>query len=110
MLADLQANGRSAVVASQPTTNRTLQIKGNDATLLPCSVQDETLADAHLEGFVEEIGRLGFQAEVARTIHRHDGGMVAVAFTVAEAFEQTPGPQAGAPLAAAPRSDVPGAR
>jgi hypothetical protein len=101
VIADLRANGRIAVVASQPTTNRTLQIKGGDATLQPCSAEDEALADAHLEGFIDEIGRLGFTAEVARTVHRHDSGIVAVAFTVAEAYEQTPGPQAGAPLNAA---------
>jgi hypothetical protein len=101
VIADLQANGRIAVVASQPTTNRTLQIKGSDATLRPCSAQDEALADEHLAGFIEEIGRLGFSPEVARTIHGHASGMVAVAFTVTEAFEQTPGPQAGAPLNAA---------
>jgi hypothetical protein len=101
VLADLQANGRIAVVASQPTTNRTLQIKGSDAALRPCSARDEALADGHLEGFIEEIGRLGFDPEVARTIHGHASGMVAVAFTVTEAFEQTPGPQAGTPLNAA---------
>jgi len=101
VLADLQANGRIAVVASQPTTNRRLQIKGSDATLRPCSARDEALADGHLAGFIEEIGRLGFGPEVARTIHGHASGMIAVAFTVTEAFEQTPGPQAGTPLNAA---------
>ena len=45
VIADLQANGRIAVVASQPTTNRTLQIKGSDATLRPCSARDEALAE-----------------------------------------------------------------
>ena len=89
VIADLQANRRIAVVASQPTTNRTLQIKGNDATLQPCGADDEALADAHLEGVIDEIGRLGFAAEVARTVHRHDTGIVAVVFTITEAFEQT---------------------
>lgn len=108
VVADLQANGRIAVVASQPTTNRTLQIKGDDARLLPCTAQDEALADAHLVGFIEEIGRLGFRPEVACTVHRHDDGILVVAFTVAEAFEQTPGPQAGAPLNAAAAPGAPG--
>jgi Pyridoxamine 5'-phosphate oxidase len=106
VLADLQANGRIAVVASRPTTNRTLQIKGSDATLQPCTAQDEALAAAHLEGFIDEITRLGFQAEVARTVHRHDTGIAAVGFTIVEAYEQTPGPQAGAPL---PTAAAPGA-
>jgi hypothetical protein len=110
VLADLQANGRIAVVASRPTTNRTLQIKGDDATLQPCTAQDEALAAAHLEGFIDEINRLGFQAEVARTVHRHDTGIAAVAFTVAEAYEQTPGPQAGAPLHATAAPGTSGTR
>ena len=98
VLNDLRDNGRIAVVFSQPTSNRTLQLKGNDATVAPCGPDDAALADRYVQGFVEEIGRLGFDARLAHTILSRDEALVAVHFTIAEAFEQTPGPSAGHPV------------
>lgn len=98
VIADLQANGRIAVVFSEPTTHQTLQLKGRDAAVGACTPQHEALAARYLEGFIDEIGRLGFTAEVAHTILRLEGGLVPVQFTLDEAFEQTPGPSAGARL------------
>jgi hypothetical protein len=98
VLNDLRANGRIAVVFSQPTSNRTLQLKGNDASVGPCGADDAALADRYVQGFVEEIGRLGFNAALAHTILSRGDALVAVHFTIAEAFEQTPGPSAGEPV------------
>lgn len=100
VLADLQANGRIAVVFSEPSSHRTLQVKGSDAEIAACGPDDAALAQRYLLDFAGEIGRLGFAAEVAQTMLRHDDDLVAVAFTPCEAFDQTPGPQAGQPLAA----------
>jgi hypothetical protein len=58
------------------------------------------LAEAYLQGFIEEIGQLGHSADVAHAILGHDSGLVAVHFSIATAFDQTPGPAAGNPLAA----------
>lgn len=99
VIADLQANGRIAVVFSEPTTHQTLQLKGRDAVVGACTPQHEALAARYLEGFIDEIGRLGFTAELAHTILCREGGLVPVHFTPDEAFEQTPGPSAGARLA-----------
>jgi hypothetical protein len=101
VLDDLCDNGQIAVVFSEPSSNRTLQLKGGDATVLPCEPGDAALAEAYLQGFVDEIGQLGFAAEVAHTMLRHCDALMAVHFTVAAAFEQTPGPAAGEPLPAA---------
>ena len=103
VLADLRRNGRIAVVFSEPSTHRTLQVKGSDAVVSPALADDEELAARYLERFVEEIAQLGFGAEVARTLLAHGGDLMAVHFTVEAAFEQTPGPAAGEPLAAAGR-------
>ncbi len=105
LIDDVRANGRIAVVFSEPTTHRTLQVKGRDAVVLPCDAADRDVAARTLEGFVDELGQIGFTAEVAQTILRHDDDLVALQFTIAEAFEQTPGPTAGerlAPPGAAP--------
>jgi hypothetical protein len=100
VLADLRANGQIAVVFSEPTTHRTLQVKGEDAVVTPCGPDDAALAERTLQGFADEIGQLGFTAEVAQTILAHGHDLLAVHFSVAAAFEQTPGPAAGEPLAA----------
>lgn len=100
VLADLQANGRIAVVFSEPSSHHTLQVKGHDAEVAPCGPDDAALAQRYCREFTDEIGRLGFAAEVAQTLLRHDEDLLAVSFTPCEAYDQTPGPQAGQPLAA----------
>lgn len=98
VLADLRANGRIAVVFSEPTTHRTLQLKGRDAQVLACDDDSEALAERHLQRFIDELGDIGLPAEVARTLLTREGGLVALRFTVREAYDQTPGPQAGTAL------------
>lgn len=103
VLDDIRENRQVAVVFSDPPTNRTLQVKGNDAVVATCGPDDAALARRHLQGFAAVIGRLGFAADVAETLLGHDPELVAVHFTVGEAYEQTPGPSAGKPLAAPAR-------
>lgn len=98
VLADLRDNGHIAVVFSEPSSNLTIQVKGHDASVTPCGPDDAALAEAYLQGFIEEIGQLGHTADVAHTILGQDTGLVAVHFAIAAAFDQTPGPAAGKPL------------
>ena len=100
VLDDLRDNGQIAVVFSEPSSHLTLQLKGHDATVAPCEAGDAALAEAYLQGMVEEIGQIGLPSQVAHTMLRHGDMLVAVHFTGAAAFEQTPGPAAGEPLAA----------
>jgi hypothetical protein len=85
-------------VFSRPSSNLTVQLKGSDATVTPGSPDDKALAERYLQGFIAEIGQLGHAPELARTILSQDAALTAVHFTVAAAFEQTPGPAAGQPL------------
>jgi hypothetical protein len=94
----LRANGLIAVVFSVPSTHRTLQLKGDDALVLPCNSEGEAVAERHLRRFIDELAAIGFRADIAQTMLAREGGLASVRFTVREAFEQTPGPQAGAPL------------
>lgn len=98
VLADLRANGHIAVVFSEPSTHRTLQLKGVDAQVLACDADGEALAERHLQRFIDELAEIGLSAAVARTVLTREGGLVALRFTVREAYDQTPGPQAGAAL------------
>jgi hypothetical protein len=99
MLADFRDNGAIALVASLPTTHRTVQVKGHDATLEPLQDDDAVRIARYREGFVEQLSALGYPPELPRTLlagPRSD--FVAVTFTPSAAFLQTPGPNAGTAL------------
>lgn len=99
LLDDLRRCGAVAVVFSEPSTHRTLQLKGNDARIVPPESGDAALAAAYVNTFVDGLTRLGYPGEVLRAVLAHDpGDLVAVEFTPLAAFSQTPGPGAGEPL------------
>lgn len=101
VLADLRANGRVAVVFSEPTTHRTLQVKGKDAVVDDPAADEQALVGPYRTRFADEIAQLGFGPTVAATLLGRDEPLAAIRFTIAEAFEQTPGPAAGERLGAA---------
>jgi hypothetical protein len=99
VLDDVRANGQIAVVFSEPATDRTVQLKGSDARIVPVDASDREHLRAYAEGFADAIGELGFPREVAQTVlHAPADDVVAVQFTPCEGFDQTPGPGAGRPL------------
>lgn len=96
MLADFRANGRIAVVFSQPSTHRTIQLKGTDAAVEPMQDGDHVLVAKQQAGFVRDLTSLGYPNSLPETLLKGArGDIVAVGFTIAEAFVQTPGPSAG---------------
>lgn len=99
LVADLRACGRIAVVFSRPSTHRTLQLKGDDAVVRPLVRGETAIPERYVGGFAEDIGKLGHTEAQARTlVAAVDGDLLAIDFTPSAAFEQTPGPNAGAPL------------
>lgn len=100
LLADIRATGQAAVVFSEPSTHRTLQVKGTDAAAGPLEDGDWPMVGAHVEAAVAELGPLGYTETWVRTVFQATPAQVqAIRFTVSSAFAQTPGPRAGAPLA-----------
>ncbi len=99
LIADLTACGRIAVVFSRPSTHRTLQLKADDAVVRPLAGGEAALPERYVAGFAADIAKLGHTEAQARTLVACvDGDLVAIDFTPGAAFEQTPGPNAGAPL------------
>lgn len=99
LIDDVRRTGSIAAVFSKPSTHETMQLKGTDARIVPTEPGDEALAQGYVEAFVAELVPFGYPASVIRaflTCPPED--LVAVTFTVAAAFSQTPGPQAGEPL------------
>lgn len=103
LIADLQATGQVAVVFSQPSTHRTLQLKAGAVQMRPVTADDAPALAAYLASMEIEIQAVGLTRSIARAMLAHQlSDLVAVSFTPEEAFDQTPGPRAGAPLSAAP--------
>lgn len=100
VLADLRAGGGIAAVFSRPTTHETVQLKGTGAHLDALAAGDRELMRDYARSFAEEIGVVGFDAGFRRAIMAGvEDEAVAVTFVPTAAFEQTPGPAAGQPLA-----------
>jgi hypothetical protein len=100
LLADVRACRRIAVVFTRPTTHRTLQLKADDAVVRPATADEMELLPRHIEAFAIEIAALGYSGAQARALLAcSEGDVQAIDFTPSAAFEQTPGPKAGTPLA-----------
>ena len=90
------------MVFSEPTTHRTLQVKGDDALPGPLEHGDWPQVAAHVEAAVAELASLGYPETWVRKIFESTPNQVqAICFTPMSAFAQTPGPRAGEPLAGA---------
>lgn len=106
LLDDIRRSGAIAVVFSQPSTHRTLQLKGSNARIVPQEAGDGALTPRYTDAFIADLTPLGFSAQIVRTLLACDpDDIVAVQFSPSSAFQQTPGPSAGEPLAAPPHGD-----
>lgn len=92
-------NGRIAAVFSQPSTHRSIQLKGSDATVVPASAADVAVVRRYRHAFVRELEPIGFQpATIYAFLECADADLVGIRFTPDAAFHQTPGPGAGRQL------------
>jgi hypothetical protein len=98
MLDHIRSNGMVAVVFSQPSTHRTLQLKGADAQVGRAGRTDAATAQRHLAAWVADMQRIGYSAPFARAVRGEPAEIVAITFTPTAVFEQTPGPAAGRQL------------
>ena len=102
LLQDIAATGQLAVVFSEPSTHRTVQLKASRAEIRQAVDADAPVLAAYLKSMEHEIQQVGFAPPLTRAMlaHRLDD-VVAVRFTPEQAFDQTPGPRAGAALGGA---------
>lgn len=96
----VRESGMVAAVFTQPTTHRSLQLKGRDATI---HAPDDDPVDLRQviarqsRAFALELRDIGFAEDFIAAHCAHDAeDLVAVTFTCEGAFDQTPGPDAGA--------------
>jgi len=106
LLQDIAASGRVAVVFTHPASNRALQLKSLQARTRNTDATDQAVLARYLVAMETEIAEVGFPPVLTRAMLAHDiADVVAVEFEPAEAFDQTPGPKAGAPLDAVRAGD-----
>lgn len=99
LLSDIAQTGEIAVVFSVPSTHQTLQLKARQATQRPATQEDLPVLQAYLRSMEVEVGRVGYGARyVAAMLAAPLHDVVAVRFQPDAAFDQTPGPRAGAAL------------
>ncbi len=103
LLQDITNHGVVAVAFSQPTSHKTLQIKGVDAHWCSATAQDLSYLEQQKFNFGEEIRALGFsESFIERLFHQPLLDVRWIRFTPAEVYGQTPGPCAGERLDVTP--------
>jgi hypothetical protein len=99
LLADVAASRVLAVVFSQPSTHRTIQLKTVDAAEVALATGDVERMAEHARLVTADLKRLGHGDELLSAYFSYSvEDVAALAFTPSAAFTQTPGPGAGAPL------------
>ena len=100
LLDAVRATKQVSVVLCHPTTMRTIQIKGADATVhLAETPRYRQLVEQRGEAFWCDIERLGFsRTRLAAWYEVPEGLLVRIRLTPYGAWNQTPGPGAGMPV------------
>lgn len=95
-LANLQETGQIAMVISSPVSYRSLQFKGRWLGKHEATSEDEAWVQRHREAFLTETALVGDPLDVIQNLWMQD--VLRIDFSVERAFDQTPGPAAGAQL------------
>ncbi len=100
LIAAVGETGVVAAVFCQPTTHRTLQLKGGQALARPVAASDWPGLPHVRQAFADEIEPFGFDAAFCEAwFGTLDDSLHGILFQPSGAWNQTPGPAAGAPIA-----------
>jgi hypothetical protein len=94
MRENLEQRGTVAVGFSPPTIARAVQLKGVATQVGEPKAADLKRVERHVQRFVEECERIGAPEELSRRMFVGTD-LVAIRLSIAEVFDQTPGPTAG---------------
>jgi hypothetical protein len=95
-LANLATNPKIAVVFGDPITYRSVQLKGRWRSTAVPSEEDERWVTHHRDLFHSTTALVGDNPNSIRNLWMDE--VTRIDFDVHEAFDQTPGPEAGRPL------------
>jgi len=101
LLDALRRSGTIAVSFTEPSTDRSIQVKGAEVELEPAGDADGARIATYFCLFTADLQRIHVKAELAHAaLGCVPADLVAVSFTPDVAFVQTPGAQAGSPIPA----------
>lgn len=96
LVAAVAATGRLAVVFTEPSTHRSIQIKDDNASVAAPTVEESALPGPYIDGFIAELAGMGFTEDFVRAVMEFDpADLLALHLAPADVFDQTPGPKAG---------------
>jgi hypothetical protein len=95
-VANFRSNGRVAVVFTHPMTNRSIQLKGRCLEIGDPVSEDWAWIERHRTSFARTVAHFGYPAHLVRNLWSMQ--VKRVRLSVEAAFNQTPGPGAGARL------------
>lgn len=102
LLAGIAETGQVALVLCQPTTHDTVQLKGRDAVVERVEADEWPELERNRAAFEAEIRPFGFDREFTEAwfsvVGNDMSALRTVRFTPSGAWNQTPGPGAGAPM------------
>jgi hypothetical protein len=96
ILPNLERNGQAAVVFGRPTDDRSCQVKGVFVGSRAATAAEEPFVRAQWAGFRDKLEQIGIPR--ATSMNWIVWPAIAIRLKATALFEQTPGPQAGAPL------------
>ena len=96
VLPDLEANGQAAVVFGRPTDDRACQVKGVFVGARAARAHERSIVDGQREGYLQSMERIGVPRAVMAAWILWPA--IAIRLRATALFNQTPGPDAGAPL------------
>lgn len=100
LLDAVRESRRIAYVAAQPGTHVTLHVKGRDADVFAPTSAHAPLFERCREAFIARVEPYGFTREAIMAVwyDLEMSRLAGVRFTPSGAWDQTPGPGAGAPV------------
>ena len=101
VLACVRESGQLSLVMALPSNHRTLHLKGRDGVVDSAETPaDHALLHLRLDAFAKQVAPFGFTREtlVTNWYDVRKGDLWAISFSIAGAWDQTPGPGAGQPL------------
>ena len=96
LLGDLESNGQVAVGFGRPVDDRACQVKGIFLEARPARDEERPFVAAQWEGFLGQLEQIGIPR--AGSARWSTWPATAIRVRVTALFNQTPGPDAGAPL------------
>lgn len=102
VLGQVRETGAIAVVISEPSTHKTVQLKGTAARIEAACALDLAAVHQYRTSFPAHLEQLGYPPlQIRAFLMCPDEDVVAVVFEPGAAYEQTPGASAGRELKAA---------